>query len=207
MTDPSGGDDNKSFSAQRRRPRAGERTRGSADALQTKIAVNLQQLDRASFEDQLRDNIAELPDAFGCDAAFLALIDNKTDAIGAVYASSSVFCACNPQALSKDSLDNWPWLMQRLGHLRVVEIAGTDDAPAGAAEEFARLAELSIGSCLTIGFSIRGEMAGFLAVANERPVGAWDANQHLLIKLIGTSLASGLERMRTKEILDELEER
>ncbi|MGB5354843.1 MAG: EAL domain-containing protein, partial [Woeseia sp.] len=42
---------------------------------------------------------------------------------------------------------------------------------------------------------------------NERPVGAWDANQHLLIKLIGTSLASGLERMRTKEILDELEER
>ncbi|MGB5581747.1 MAG: EAL domain-containing protein, partial [Woeseia sp.] len=125
----------------------------------------------------------------------------------AVYASSSVFCACNPQALSKDSLDNWPWLMQRLGHLRVVEIAGTDGAPAGAAEEFARLAELSIGSCLIIGFSIRGEMAGFLAVANERPVDAWDANQHLLIKLIGTSLASGLERMRTREILDELEER
>ncbi|MBT8097102.1 MAG: diguanylate cyclase, partial [Woeseia sp.] len=207
MTDPTGSDNDKSFLAQRRRPRAGERTRGAADALQTKIAVNLQQLDSTNFPDQLRDNIAELPDAFGCDAAFLALFNDSGDVLQSIHATSSVYCACNPQALEKDSLDNWPWLMDRLGHLRVVEIADTDDVVASAAEEFGRLNELSIGSCLMIGFSVRGEMAGFLAVANERPVKSWDANQHLLIKLIGASLASGLERMRTKDILDELEER
>ena len=51
---------------------------------------------------------------------------------------------------------------------------------------------------LIIGFSVRSEVGGFLALANERPrrvVGR--CNLHLLMKLVGSSLASGLERMRS----------
>ncbi len=207
MTEPSGTDKTGTFVAQRRRPRAGQRTRGAADALQTKIAVNLQHLDRARLTEQLQGNIAELPEAAGCDAAFLALFNADATAIESIYSSSSVFCACNPDALARDSLDDWPWLLQRLGHLRLVEIADTDNPLPTSRAELARLAELGIGSCLIIGFSVRGEVAGFLAVANERPVGNWEASQHLLMKLVGASLASGLERIRTAALLHELEDR
>jgi diguanylate cyclase (GGDEF)-like protein/PAS domain S-box-containing protein len=124
-----------------------------------------------------------------------------------VLASSSVFSASNPDALTGESLADWPWLSKRLGHLRVIEIADTDAGPKIAKAEMARLAELNIGSALIIGFSIRNEVSGFLALANERPVDHWDANLHLLIKLIGASLASGLERMRTIVLLEEMEER
>ena len=48
-----------------RRPRAGERTRGAVDALQTKIAVDLQNLPAHSYKEALQANIAELPDAAG----------------------------------------------------------------------------------------------------------------------------------------------
>ncbi|MEX0709333.1 MAG: EAL domain-containing protein [Woeseia sp.] len=207
MTTPTGIKSTGSFPAQRRRPRAGERTRGAADALQTKIAVNLQQLEAGRFRDQLRDNIAELPDASGCDAAFLALFDDDAAMIESVFASSSVFCSSNPEALAKDSLENWPWLGRRLGHLRVIEINDTAEGPDAAAGEFARLSELNMGSCLIIGFCVRESIAGFLALANQGPVDGWDASQHLLMKLIGASLASGLERMRSTEVLRELEER
>ena len=47
----------------RRRPSPGERNRGAVDALQTKIAVNVQNLDKDHFADQLRANIGELPRA------------------------------------------------------------------------------------------------------------------------------------------------
>ncbi len=207
MTSSSSRDNTGTFIAQKRRPRAGERNRGAVDALQTKIAVNFQQLDPERSTEQLRDNIAELPDAAGCDTAFLALFNKDASAIESVYASSSVFCACNPDALAKDRLSDWPWLQQRLGHLRVVEIANTDNGPKSAESEFARLAGLNMGSCLIIGFSVRNEIAGFLAVANERTVDAWDVNLHLLMKLVGASLASGLERMRTTELLFDLEDR
>ena len=94
----------------RRRPPPGERNRGAVDALQTKIAVNVQNLDKDRFKEQLRDNIAELPDASGCDAAFLALFTNDLSSIDAVLASSTVFSACNADALTGESLANWPWL-------------------------------------------------------------------------------------------------
>ncbi len=191
----------------RRRPPPGERNRGSVDALQTKIAVDVQHLDQDQFKEQLQDNIAELPDATGCDAAFLALFSGDLSSIETVLASSSVFSASNPDALTGESLADWRWLSKRLGHLKIIEIADTDAGPKIAKAEMARLAELNIGSALIIGFSIRNEVSGFLALANERPVDHWDANLHLLIKLVGASLASGLERMRTIVLLEKMEER
>jgi len=190
-----------------RRPPPGERNRGAADALQTKIAVNVQNLDPERFEDQLRENIAELTDASGCDAAFLALFRADLSEIETLIASSSVFSACNADALAGESLSHWPWLCQRLGHLKVVEIVDTTAGPKRAREELARFADLGIGSALIIGFSVGEEVAGFLALANERPVESIDANLHLLIKLIGASLASGLDRMRSAKLLGELQQR
>ena len=73
-----------------RRPRAGERNRGAVDALQTKIAVNLQNLDVQDYLQQLRDNIAELPDATGCDSAFLALFRSDNNGIESIISSGSL---------------------------------------------------------------------------------------------------------------------
>jgi len=207
MATPSGSKSSRPASVQRRRLTPGERNRGAVDALQTKIAVNVQHLDPDRFKDQLRDSIGELPDATGCDAAFLALFSNDLSGFETVLSSSSIFSACNPDALTGESLADWTWLSKRLDHLRVIEVSDTDKGPKSATAEMARLAELKIGSALIIGFSIRDELAGFLALANERPVENWDANLHLLMKLIGASLASGLERMRTIALLEELEER
>lgn len=206
MNPPSGSRATTPAPVRRRKP-PGERNRGAVDALQTKIAVNVQNLDEDRYKEQLRDNIAEIPDATGCDAAFLALFRSDQAAIETVLASSAVFSACNAEALTGESLSDWPWLCRRLGHLKVIEITDTDAGPKSAREELQRFAELGMGSLLIIGFSIREEVAGYLALANSRPVENWDANLHLLIKLIGTSLASGLERMRSTTLLDELEQR
>jgi hypothetical protein len=87
-----------------RRPRAGERNRGAVDALQTKIAVNIQNLDAQQFARQLHENIAELPDAAACDCAFLALFSADGNSVDSVISSGAVFTACNPDALAKESL-------------------------------------------------------------------------------------------------------
>jgi len=207
MNTPSGNKVKGPVPVRRRRPPPGERNRGAADALQTKIAVNVQNLDETRFTEQLRDNIAELPEAAGCDAAFLALFRRDLSTIEKIIASSSVFSACNPDALGGESLSHWPWLSKRLGHLRVIEVSNTDAGPKVARAELDRFSELGIGSILILGFAVRNEVAGYLALANEHPVESWDASLHLLIKLIGTSLTSGLERMRSTSMLDDMEDR
>ncbi len=190
-----------------RRPRAGERTRGAVDALQTKIAVSVQNLDPYNYREQLQGVVDELPESTGADSAFIALIDEDGASIESVIAVSEGFAQCTPKVLTGESLADWPWLCKRLGHLRVIEVADTVKGPSAARDELGRLNELHIGSALLIGFSVHGEISGFLAIANERPVDNWDANLHLLMKLFGSSLAVGLERVRDREILDELQER
>ena len=106
-----------------RRPRVGERTRGAADALQTKIAVSVQTLDPANYKEQLQTIIAELPDAAGCDAAFVALISDDGVTFESVIAASTGFAQCKAENLAGEPLDNWPWLRKRLGHLKIVEVA------------------------------------------------------------------------------------
>jgi diguanylate cyclase (GGDEF)-like protein/PAS domain S-box-containing protein len=190
-----------------RRPRAGERTRGAVDALQTKIAVDLQNLRADNYRDALQANVAELPDAAGCDAAFLALISDDGRNLEPVFAAKAGFAQCTPEVLGSDRTDDWPWLISRLGHLKVIEIDDTIAGPAAAQAELGRMGELNIGSALMIGFAVHGEIAGFLGLANEHASGGWNANLHLLLKLIGASLATGLERLRDREILDELKKR
>jgi len=188
-------------------PREGERSRGAMDALHAKIAVNVQHLDAGTYLEQLQSNVEELPDASGCDAAFLALYRDDGHTIDVVLASTGLFTRCNPQGLVRQSLRQWSWLSERIGELRLVEILDTARPPPSAETEFGRFAELGLGSCLIIGFSIGQRPAGFLALANQQPVDAWDANLHLLMKLLGASLTSGLERMRTSEVLREVAQR
>ena len=190
-----------------RRPRAGTRNRGAADALQTKIAVGLLDLDPDSVHEQLQAHIDELPDAAGCDAAFIALISADGTEFDKVISTTGGFAQCKPAVLSGEAIDNWPWLRKRLGHLRVVEVADTLKGSRNSKAELERLSELHIGSILMIGFSVRDEIAGFLALANEHPVDSWDANLHLLLKLIGASLATGLERAEDRAVLNEMNER
>jgi len=194
-------------SVRHRRPRAGTRTRGAADALQTKIAVGVLNLDASNYQEQLQANIGDLPDAAGCDAAFVALLSDDGASLETVIAASSGFAQCKAEMLSGEALESWPWLRKRLGHLKIIEVADTLKGPKTSRAELERLAELHIGSVLMIGFSVHGEVAGFLALANERPLESWDANLHLLLKLVGASLASGLERIRDRSLLEEMNER
>jgi diguanylate cyclase (GGDEF)-like protein/PAS domain S-box-containing protein len=200
-------DSSGSTSVRHRRPRAGQRTRGAADALQTKIAVAVQNLSSTDYLEQLQANVTEMPDAAGCDAAFVALINEDGSNFETVLAASRGFAQCNAEVLGGEPVESWPWLCERLGHLKVIEVADTLNGSKVAAVELERLAELHIGSVLIIGFSVHDEIAGFLALANENAVSSWDASLHLLLKLIGASLASGLERIHDQRVLDELQQR
>ena len=205
MTHPS--DTTTATGIHHRRPREGERTRGAVDALQTKITVGIQNLDPLRYMEQLQANIDELPEATGADAAFLALINDDGDHIETVLSSCEGFAQCSPGVLQGEKLADWPWLCKRLGHLRVIEVADTVNGPKSAESELGRFNEIHIGSALIIGFCVHGEIAGFLGLANERAVESWDADLHLLMKLFGSSLAVGLERVGDREMLDELQER
>src|ERR1700734_841117 len=104
-------------------------------------------------------------------------------------------------------MDELPWLRSRLAPLRVSELRDTGARREDQAEDAAVWNHLGIGSVLMIGYSIKGRSAGLLGIANARPRDNWDVQLHLLMKLVGSSLATGLERIEIQRHLEDLEER
>ncbi|MBS0365643.1 MAG: EAL domain-containing protein [Proteobacteria bacterium] len=177
------------------------------DVVCTKIAVDFQNMRRGNVDECIRRNLELLRSAAGIDCVFLAAFKPDETRIGDVQLARSAFAQCRPEGLVGASLEDLPWLKGRLEHLRLSELRDTSAPRREQAAEGARFATLQIGSVLLVSLRVQGHPAGFLALAQALPRGPWDVNLQLLMKLIGTSLATGLERLRTEARLARLEER
>src|SRR6185437_15942816 len=124
-----------------------------------------------------------------------------------VRLARGAFAQCRPEGLQGVGMESFPWLKSRNEHLRLSELRDSATPRKEQATEAARLADLQIGSALFVALRVQDKPAGFLALAHTLPRGAWDVNLQLLMKLVGTSLATGLERIRTETRLAKLEER
>src|ERR1700691_4273081 len=188
-------------------PRRGPKPSGGLDVICTKIAVDFQTMTAATALDTIIVNLELLREATHVDTAFHVALDPELGVIGDVQVARGMLATGNPEQLRGQSLDELPWLQARLAPLRVSEVRDTGAPREDQAEDAAVWNHLGIGSVLLIGYSIKGRAAGVLGIANARPRDNWDVQLHLLMKLVGSSLATGLERIEIQRHLEDLEER
>lgn len=177
------------------------------DVACTKIAVDFQNMRKDSVDDCVRRNLELLREATSTDCAFLVALRQDELTIEDVQIARSAFAQCRPEGLAGTSMDTLPWLKSRMEHLRLSELRDTSVVRREQAAEAQRFIDLQIGSTLLVALRVQGRPAGFLGLCHTLPRGAWDVNLQLLMKLIGTSLATGLERIRIESRLAKLEER
>ncbi len=188
-------------------PRRDLRPTVGLDVICTKIAVDFQTMTAANAADCLVDNLEMLREATRADAVFHAALDTEAAVFIDVQVARGMLATGNPEQLRGQSLDALPWLKSRLAALRVSELRDTGKPRPDQAEDCAIWANLGIGSILMIGYYINGRAAGLLALAGAQPRDNWEVQLHLLMKLLGSSLATGLERIEIKAHVSDLEER
>jgi diguanylate cyclase (GGDEF)-like protein/PAS domain S-box-containing protein len=188
-------------------PKRGARPAVGLDVICTKIAVDFQTMTAATALDTIIVNLELLREATRVDTAFHISLDSELGQIGEVQVARGLLTTGNPEQLSGQSFDEMPWLQSRLAPLRVSELRDTGAPREDQTVDAALWNHLGIGSVLLIGYSIKGRVAGLLGIANARPRENWDVQLHLLMKLMGSSLATGLERIEIQRHLEDLEER
>jgi len=186
---------------------AGSRTSGGLDVVYTKIAVDFQNLDLVTAPEVIQQGMQGLVEGTGAGAAMLALLDAQGDRFEAAHVACSEFSAANPKQFEGEHIDQWPWLKENMRHLSLLEIRDTVSPPPGAEQDCQRLTELNIASMLIIGFHVRGRLAGFMALCFGQPQEHMDVDHKLLMKLVGASFASGLERLYINQEIEDAAER
>ncbi|MEO6080388.1 MAG: EAL domain-containing protein [Steroidobacteraceae bacterium] len=173
----------------------------------TKAAVDLQNLSERNSEPVIAAALETLRRATGADLAFVALLDEAGEQFANCTVAQSEFVVGNFVALKGADLAQFPFLLSRFDHLRLTEYRDTSQHGREDQAEAARLAALGFSSLLLVALHMRRRPAGVLAIGRVEGQGPWDVNYQLLLKLIGTSLTSGLERMAMAAQLTELTER
>jgi diguanylate cyclase (GGDEF)-like protein/PAS domain S-box-containing protein len=188
------------------RPTVGLSTVG-LDVLCTKIAVDFQTMTAESAAECIVANLELLREATRADVSIHMSFDAEATTFLEVQVARGLLATGNPEQLRGQSLETLPWLKSRLASLRVSEIRDTGHPRPDQVEDAAVWSNLGIGSLLIIGYFIAGRPAGILGIAGARPRDNWEVQLHLLMKLIGSSLATGLERIELQAHLRDLEER
>ncbi len=184
----------------------GGRTAGGLDIALTKIAVDFQNLDGAEAETLIAEGVETIRVGTGCDAVCVALLD-AAGTLQRVFAARDTFTAINPEVLQGEPLSAWPWLEASFSDLRLLGIPDTAAPLPAQAADAARLRTLNGAAVLLVGFDVDGRHAGFIAFFYGQPQVNWNADHQLLLKLLGSSLASGLERSQSRRMLAEIAER
>jgi len=177
------------------------------DVVCTKLAVDLQNLQRERADETIRQSLATLREATSADAAIACFYNSRASHIETLMCAGGPFAQVQAEGLRGVPLDRLPFLRSRSEHLRLSEFRDTAAPRREAGIDAGLLAELSIGSALVVSFRVREQPAGFLALAFGLPRGAFDVNVQLLLKLLGSSLAAGLERVRLSISHERLETR
>ncbi|MCX7054592.1 MAG: PAS domain S-box protein, partial [Proteobacteria bacterium] len=186
----------------------GEHPTVGLDVLVTKVAVDFVGLTSEAGDNCVKRNLDALREATGVDAICIALLDGERKVIERVAAATGLVTPFDPQIMKGDAAERLPVLNGKLEHLRVAEIRDTLHPRREHAVDAARLAEFNVRSALVCGLSLNGRVNGFIALFSSQPrKEGWDANLHLMLKLVGSSFATGLERLRVQRYLARLEER
>ncbi len=173
----------------------------------TKSAVDLQNLSAGNRDAVLGAALETLRSAAGADAAILALLDEAGERFDQVAAAQAADGPFREEELRAAELAQFPFLASRFEHLRLTEYRDTSVPGREGPEETRLVAGLGLSSMLAVALHMQGRPAGMLVLGRATARGPWDVNVQLLLKLIGTSLASGLERLAISTRLGELSER
>ncbi|HWJ05367.1 MAG TPA: EAL domain-containing protein [Steroidobacteraceae bacterium] len=178
------------------------------DVLVTKVAVDFVGLTSEAGDNCIKRNLEALRESTGVDAICIGLLDAERKHIDRIAAATGLLAPFDPQVLKGVPVERMPLLGSRLEHLRVAELRDTHVPRRDHAVDAARLAELKVRSALVCNLSLNDRVCGFIALLSSQPrPDGWDANLHLMLKLVGSSFATGLERLRVQRYLAKLEER
>jgi diguanylate cyclase (GGDEF)-like protein/PAS domain S-box-containing protein len=184
-----------------------ERPTPGIDVACTKIAVDLQNITRDGADDCIRQSLEHLRGAIGADTAFALLFDGAATRIDSVLYARGHFAQSRLEELSGTALATLPWLAARSEHLRLSELRDTACPRDEQAQDASVLANLALGAALVVAFRFGEHPGGFLGVGFDLPRAGFDVNLQLLMKLLGSSLATGLAGARLSESLARLLER
>lgn len=163
------------------------------------VNVRLEDIDRG-----FQAALAELGSVLRADRCSLYLLSGN----GRQFLNTHEWCARGVPSLlqvrTAVSRDTFPWMVERLSKLEVVEVPRVADLPDEAESERRALTEQGIYSLVRVPAVYGGRLVGVVAIDAVRGHQKWDKSVRALLQVVAEMFAVTLERQRAEESLREV---
>ena len=183
------------------------RYRFEFEKLITSISTSFIKLNPERIDAAIKDALKDIGRFCDVDRSNVFLLSGDLQ----VLDNSHEWCApgikAQTAALRGIPVTDLPWLMDRLRLLEDLHIPSTAGLPPAAASEKALLESRSTRSMLAIPMSVSRTLTGFVGFESVRAGRVWSRNDVSLLRLVAEIFASGVERKRAEQSLQESRKR
>ncbi|MEJ2731741.1 MAG: PAS domain S-box protein, partial [Deltaproteobacteria bacterium] len=104
-------------------------------------------------------------------------------------------------------VETFPWAMKKFLQAEMVLVPRLSSLPPEAIQEKQEFEQQGIQSVLSVPMVIGGKVMGFIGLDSVREEKMWAADTNSLLKIVGQVFANALENKKTRQALQESEER
>ena len=111
------------------------------------------------------------------------------------------------ERIQNASVETFPWAVKKFLQAEMVLVPRLSDLPSEAVQEKQEFEQQGIQSVLAVPMVIGGKVMGFIGLDSVREGKMWAEDTYSLLKIVGQVFANALENKKTRQALQESEER
>jgi PAS domain S-box-containing protein len=173
----------------------------------TTVSSQFINLHPAQIDDEIEHTLMQIGEFVDADRSYVFQfsVDQKSLSCTHEWCAEGIKPAI--ERIQNVPVETFPWAMKKFLQAEMVLVPRLSSLPPEAIQEKQEFEQQGIQSVLSVPMVIGGKVMGFIGLDSVREEKMWAADTNSLLKIVGQVFANALENKKTRQALQESEER
>ena len=173
----------------------------------TKVSSQFINLHPAQIDDEIDHTLQQIGQFADADRSYVFQFSADQKLVSCTHEWCADQIEATIDRIQNAPVEHFAWAMTRFLDAEMVSIPRVSDLPPEANSVKEELEQQDIRSLLCVPIVIGGKVIGFIGLDSVREVKMWAEDTSSLLKIVGQVFANALENKKTRQALQESEER
>ena len=173
----------------------------------TRVSSRFINLHPAQIDDEIDHTLQQIGQFANADSSYVFQFSEDQKFVTCTHEWRAEGLEKSVERIENVAVETYPWGMQKLLQREEVIIPRVSDLPPEASSERQRFEQQGIQSILAVPMVFGGNVIGFIGLESVREKIMWAEDIRSLLEIVGQVFANALENKKTRQALQESEER
>ena len=173
----------------------------------TTVSSQFINLHPAQIDDEIDHSLKQIGEFADADRSYVFQFSGDQKSVSCTHEWCAEGIKPTIERIQNAPVETFPWAMKKFQHGDMVLVPRLSDLPPEAGKEKQEFEQQGIQSVLAVPMIISGKVMGFIGLDSVRDEKMWAEDTSSLLKIVGQVFANALENKKTRQAIQESEER